>query len=224
MKLLTLGGTGPSGLEIIDAALARSHSLVVFVRSPQKLPEKVHAHPDVTVVQGSIHDYDALFAALDGVDAVVSTLGGVPFQKNDLPIKRGYECVIKAMKARGIKRIVLNGTVAISDPENDRRSVKAMLNVGAVHLLVHSMYVDVVACGKLFMSEAAEGLDWTILRVPVLNNGPRTEVIAGYVGDGKVGWSLSRSDIGWFFVNEVESGQWIRKLPMISSGSPLRSD
>jgi len=223
MKLLILGGTGPSGLEVIEEALARSHSLVI-ARSPSKLPDKVRTHPDVSIVEGNIHDENALFTALDGVDAVISALGPVAFQPSDMPITRGYVCLVKAMKARGVKRIVLLGTASIPDPAHDHRTLKSILIVGAISILARSMYIDIVAYGKLFMSKVAEGLDWTIVRIPILTNGPRSSVQAGYVGDGKVGWFLSRSDLGWFFVNEVEAGEWIGKPPMISSGLHLHSD
>jgi len=218
MKLLILGGTGPSGLCVIEEALVRNHSLVIFARTPSKLPDHLSTDPNVSIVKGDIHDEDALASALDGVDAVVSTLGPMPFQPSDLPITRGYEALIRAMKTRGVKRIVLLGTASIGDPEHDHRTFKSVLIIGSVWLFAKSMYIDIVALGKLFESGAAEGLDVTIIRVPILTNGPRSNVQAGYVGDGKVGWFLSRKDLGWFFVTEVETGEWAGKLPVISSG------
>jgi len=217
MKLLILGGTGPAGLCVIEEALVRNYTLVIFARTPSKLPERLSTDPNVSILKGSIHDEEALASALDGVDAVVSTLGPMPSQPNDLPITRGYEALIKAMKTRGVKRIVLLGTPSIVD-EHDRRTLKSILLIGGVSILARPSYNDIVAFGKLFASTAAGGLDATVVRVPILTNGARGNVQAGYVGDSKVGWFLSRKDLGWFFVTEVENGEWTGKLPVISSG------
>jgi len=224
MKILILGGTGPSGLCIIEEALARGHSLVIFARTPSKLPEEVSTHPDVSIIKGSIHDEGALSSAPDGVDAVTSALGPLFWQPRDLPIMRAYECLIKAMKARGVKRIVLLGTPTIHDPTHDYRTLTSILLIGAMSIFARSMYIDVVAFGNLFLSGVAEGLDWSIVRVPNLTNDPKSAVEAGYLGDGKVGWYLSRGDLGRFFVNELERGEWKGKLPMISSKSHPHSD
>ena len=38
MKLFVLGATGPTGLQIVQQALAKNHLVTAFVRDPARLP------------------------------------------------------------------------------------------------------------------------------------------------------------------------------------------
>ena len=75
MHLLILGGTGPCGIQLIQQALEVNHTVVIYARSPQKLPAHTSASPSVTVVEGQLTDKEKLSAAMSGVHAVLSALG-----------------------------------------------------------------------------------------------------------------------------------------------------
>jgi putative NADH-flavin reductase len=40
MKIAVLGGTGPSGIQVVKEALERGHNVTAIVRNPDKLTEK----------------------------------------------------------------------------------------------------------------------------------------------------------------------------------------
>ena len=83
--------------------------------------------------------------------------------------------------------------------------------------VTHNIYKDVVAIGETVRTEGAD-LDWTIVRVPLLNHKDEREVIAGYVGDGKTGVNLARVGFAAFVMKELhDSPQWVKKCPLISS-------
>jgi putative NADH-flavin reductase len=49
-KTITLlGGTGPTGLIFLEKAVANGHNVVVFARTPSKIPEKYQSHEQVKV-------------------------------------------------------------------------------------------------------------------------------------------------------------------------------
>ncbi|KAH9170317.1 NAD(P)-binding protein [Lactarius sanguifluus] len=50
MRVVILGGTGPSGILLIEEALAARHTIVVYARNPQKLPVHLSKHPEITIV------------------------------------------------------------------------------------------------------------------------------------------------------------------------------
>jgi len=60
VNILILGGTGPTGQALIQEAITRKHTVVVFARSPEKLPEELRSHPLVIVVTGSLEDEEAI--------------------------------------------------------------------------------------------------------------------------------------------------------------------
>ncbi len=69
-RLLVLGGTGRTGRAIVEVALERGYTPVVFGRSadPQRVPAGAEAFP------GDVLDEAAVEQALSGVDAVVTAL------------------------------------------------------------------------------------------------------------------------------------------------------
>src|SRR5207247_10952209 len=69
MKLVVLGATGRTGVEIVRQAIERGHAVTVVVRSPDPLRA---FNGRVSVQQGDLLNRDALEQLIRGHDAVVS--------------------------------------------------------------------------------------------------------------------------------------------------------
>jgi uncharacterized protein YbjT (DUF2867 family) len=72
MTVLVVGATGSVGCLVVEEALRQGHTVRALVRTPGKarrLPPKAH------VVRGDVTRPDTLRGAVDGVDAIVFTLG-----------------------------------------------------------------------------------------------------------------------------------------------------
>jgi len=220
MRILILGATGPTGILLIREALAapQQHTLVLYVRSPEKLPEDISTHPAITVVKGELDDH-ALSTAMDGVQVVISTLGPSvkrgPFHPSDTPLAHGYSHIIAAMGMHKVTRLIALGTASITDP-NDKFSCQFWLLIKGVATFARNAYKDVVAIGEIIRGEGVD-LEWTIVRVPVLTDKESKEVIAGYVGDGKTKTTVSRAAFAAFVLGELEKNEWIRKAPLVCS-------
>jgi hypothetical protein len=121
------------------------------------------------------------------------------------------------MHKHNVKRLFALGTASIKD-SNDKFSLQFKALVTGVATVARNAYKDVVAIGETIRTKGAD-LEWTIVRVPLLNNKDEREVIAGYIGDGKVNTSLARVGFAVFVMKELESSQaeWVRKSPMICS-------
>ncbi|CCM01291.1 uncharacterized protein FIBRA_03340 [Fibroporia radiculosa] len=215
MRLLILGGTGPSGIKLIEEALASSHTVVVYARSPGKLPPSITDSVSVTVLEGQLTDADALTKAIEGVDAVLSALGPGASHPSNTPLAHAYSLVIDIMKKHGVRRLIALGTASIKD-EHDKFSVTFAALVSGIMIFAHSAYNDIVAIGDTIRSQG-EDLEWTIVRVPLLNNHGTREVVAGYVGDGKTKTTLSRTAFAVFIIGELEKNEWGKKAPLICS-------
>ncbi|TFY70106.1 hypothetical protein EVJ58_g44 [Rhodofomes roseus] len=154
-----------------------------------------------------------------GVDAVLSALGpstkSGPFHPSDTPLAHAYSLVIAVMKEQGVSRLIALGTASMKD-EHDRFSIVFAALVSGVALFARNAYKDVVAVGEVIRTEGAD-LQWTIVRVPILTDNDTTEVVAGYVGDGKTKTTLARAGFAHFLVTELEKGEWCQKAPLISS-------
>src|ERR1700737_1901819 len=73
MNLVVLGATGRTGRLVVEQALAAGHTVTALVRSPEKLTA---GHSNLRVVRGEATETAAVSSALEGADAVISTLGG----------------------------------------------------------------------------------------------------------------------------------------------------
>lgn len=85
-----------------------------------------------------------------------------------------------------------------------------------VSVLARSTYQQVVGMGKYTASYPIFQLEWTIPRIPFLTNGESKAVYAGYVGDAKNGFFLSRSSLADWALQELEAREWVGKAPALS--------
>ena len=213
MRVLVFGGTGkshsklpwravlttrkgPSGVLIIRELLAADHTVVVYARSPDKLPEDILSHRLVIIIKGTFEESDdsSLCKAMEGVHAVLSALGPTtdlkkaPFYPSNTPLATAYARIIRTMHKMDVKRLIALGTASIKDP-NDKFNFAFWVLVNGVKTVAYNSYKDVVAIGDTIRGDGKD-LVWTIVRVPLLTSADSKERIAGYVGDGKVTTSL----------------------------------
>lgn len=77
MNILIVGASGATGRLLTEQLLERGHFVKVIVRSPERLPETVRDHENLTVIRAAVLDLsDAEIAGhVKGCDAVASCLG-----------------------------------------------------------------------------------------------------------------------------------------------------
>lgn len=218
MHVLILGATGAAGLLLIQEALIALHTVVVYARAPEKIPEEIKYDPRVTVHKGQLDDREALSSAMKGVDAVLSALGPSvsrgPLYPKGTPLARAYSLIIELMKSHRVRRLLALGTPSITDP-NDKFSLRMSIIVNGVATLARTAYQDVVAIGETIRGQGND-LDWTIARVPLLSGANDKKFVVGYVGDGKTGVWLTRAGFALFVVQELKNNEWVKKAPLIT--------
>jgi len=219
MRILVFGSTGPTGILLVREALAtfEQSAIILYVRTPEKLPEDLSQNPNCIVIQGQLDDEDSLSKALEGADIVLSALGPAQFtHPSDTPLAHAYERIIRLMKRHQVNRLLALGTVSIEDPSDHFNAAFYALVKGA-SISMRNAYKDIRAIGAVIRDSELE--HWTIVRVPVLSNNKSKETIAGYIGDGKTKNHLSLNRIGFagFVIEEISQKQWDRKAPVLVS-------
>src|SRR6266481_6857372 len=106
MKLVVLGATGGTGLEIVRQAIERGHSVTALVRSPDRLKA---FRSRITVEQGDLLNSAELEKVIRGHDAVVSGFGPrVPISKADANLLQQFAIALtRAMPHAGVRRVVV---------------------------------------------------------------------------------------------------------------------
>jgi putative NADH-flavin reductase len=119
LRLFVLGATGHTGTHIVDLALARRHRVTAFVRSPHKMTRSDAA---LTVIKGDPLRADEMASALDGHDAVLSTLGpsGLDSFRRCTLLTECAASTVSAMSTAGVHRIGIL-SAAVLFPEKGLR-------------------------------------------------------------------------------------------------------
>ncbi|MBK7225059.1 MAG: NAD(P)H-binding protein [Saprospiraceae bacterium] len=211
MNITIFGGTGATGLILIEKALATGHTVTAFARTPSKISIQ---HNNLKIVKGDLTELNKLEEAIKGADKVISILG--PTQKTKgLVIADGIKNIIEIMKKNGVKRLIATATPSFKD-NNDKFQFGFAFGIFMIKAFIKDSYNNIVLTGK-YISES--DLDWTIVRLPMLSGKPASgKINAGYTGDGTISlFSLSRGDLADFLLQQLNDKKWIHKSPVISN-------
>ena len=208
MKLVVLGATGSTGLEIVRQAIEYGHSVTAFVRSPERLKS---FRDRISVKQGNLLDAAELEPVIKGHDAVLSAFGPrVPIAKGDANLLRQFAVALTtAMPRAGVRRVVLESVAFL---------FKDAI-IPPAYLLGRLFFPGVVADAS-GMEKVLEksGLDWTIARPPKLTPKPYTgkyRVREGHLP--AFGFSISYADVADFMIKAVQNRSLIGKVVGVCS-------
>lgn len=160
MKLAVFGANGPTGRLLTRLALEEDHDVVAFTRRPDGFPIE---HPHLEVAGGDVHDPAMVASAIDGTDAVISTLG-VPFAKTPITVySDGAANIMAGMRAAGIKRLVCVTSSAVSPhPEPLGGFIfEKIMQPYVVNKLGKTVYDDM---RRMEAAVSESDLTWTIVR------------------------------------------------------------
>lgn len=211
MNVIIFGASGGIGKWAVKHALAKGYNVTAYLRNPQKLDVQ---DKRLCVVKGEISDYETMCAALRGQDAVIWCVG-IPMTNNyeNMESLKGHQNLLMAMKESGVKRLVDWGTPSVPF-DNDKKAFVTVVPGIMAGILFKKAKQEMVAIGQ-FLKES--DLDWTLVRFMMPKNTAYTGKVKVGFGDVKMSLAISREDIGAFMVEQVESKQYIRSMPIIGS-------
>ena len=206
MKITILGPTGPTGRQLVAQALARGHEVTAFARRPAGLP----GHRGLITVPGSIADEAALDGAIAGRDAVLCALGGRPWRRNERVCSTAMRHAIASMQHHHVRRLVAISTFGAGETRSRLGWLVRHLLFGVV---LRSEVADKEAMEALLENS---GLDWTVVRVGLLHDGPprgawRAADDGSIEGMGRI----ARADVAAFMLDQVDDTSWLRRKPAL---------
>ena len=203
MKLVVLGATGGTGLEIVRQAIEHGHSVTAFVRSPDRMKpfwDRIH------IQQGDPLNSAELERVIQGHDAVLSGFGPrVPVSKADANLLQQFAVALtSAMLRVEVRRVVVESVAFLF-----RDSI-----VPPAYLLGRLFFPRTVADASAMERVLGESeLDWTIVRPPGLTDKAYTgkyRVREGHLP--RFGFKISRADVADFMLKAVENHVSSRKI------------
>jgi putative NADH-flavin reductase len=207
MKVLVVGSTGGTGLELLEQGLEQDHEVTAFARRPEAVTLK---HPKLRVRQGDVLDYASLETAVEGQDAVLSALGVRRLGKNTI-LSDGTRNVIQAMQKKGVRRLVVESSLGVGDSAGQ---LGPLHNFFLLPLILRRIFQDKEAQELVVR---ASTLDWVIVRPAILTNGPRTgRYKAGFSGGARIKTKISRADTAEFMLKQLTDDKYLRQTPGLS--------
>lgn len=164
MFVVIFGASGKVGRLTVTEALARGHRVRAFVHSsPNFTP-----HENLEIVKGDIADISHVARAVQGCDAVISTLGSWGTSSKNI-VSTGVKHCVPAMRQAGITRII---TLTGAEARDTTDHPKLLQQI--THALARVAAGKILADGeKHIRLLRASQLDWTALRSPVMTSSPR---------------------------------------------------
>lgn len=211
MNVIIFGATGGIGKWVVKHSLEKGYHVTVYVRNKQKMT----IHDDkLAVIQGEIYDYDKVKSALADQDAVIWCVG-IPMKNKlvNFESQKGHEILLKAMKEQGMKRLIDWGTPSVAF-DKDKKSFITVVPGIMAGIMFSKAKAEMVAIGQMLKES---NLDWTMVRFLMPQDTPFIGKVKVGFGDVKMNFAISREDIGAFMVEQVESKDYIRSMPIIGS-------
>jgi putative NADH-flavin reductase len=208
MKLVVLGATGGTGLELVRQSIERKHQVTAFVRSPEALQPY---HERISIKRGNVLDSSQLAEAIHGHDAILSGFGPrVPISKSDANLLRDFAVALTTAMARAsLRRVIVISTAFLFKDS----IIPPTYLLG--RMFFGSVVVDSAASEQIITQT---NLDWTVVRPPQLTDKPGTgryRLREGHLP--RFGFKISRADVADSFLNALETPNSIRKILGVSN-------
>ena len=207
MKVLVLGVTGGTGRLIARDALTKGHSVVALVRSKARAIDL----SGVDLIEGDARDEGTLTRALNGCDAVVCSLGtGMKLFGEVSLLTEATRSLVTAMTRSGVSRLVCISALGVGDSRGHGGFVFDRM---FQPLLLRPAYKDK---NRQEAAIRSSSLDWVIVRPAMLTNDPARGSVKAFIDlAGVKGGKVARADVARFAVEQLTSGTWLRKTPVI---------
>jgi uncharacterized protein YbjT (DUF2867 family) len=207
VRILVLGATGGTGRLIVREAAAAGHRVRALVRSKAKAESLAGAD----LVEGDALDEQALARALEGCEAVVSSLGTPmsPFNEVTL-LSRATRALVSAMERANVRRLVCITGLGAGD---SRGHGGFMFDAFVLPVLLRNVYRDKDRQEAIVRASA---LDWVLVRPMILTDEPAKGAVRAQTDLSDVhGGAIARADVAAFVVRQLTSDEWLRQAPLI---------
>jgi putative NADH-flavin reductase len=207
VRITVFGASGRTGREVVARAAAAGMDVTAYVRDPARLGRT----PDgVRVLTGTLDDDGRLAEAVAGRDAAVSALGvGRPL-RTDPAVVEGVRRIVAAMEAAGVPRLVYLSFVGVADS-------RARSGPVIRHVLSRVVRNEAADHERKEAIVRSSGLEWTIVRPPLLTSGPADGALRAGEDVAAAGAlpRASRAAVADYLVAQVTATDQVRRAPSL---------
>lgn len=160
MRIIVIGGSGRTGILIVEKLVAAGHSVVATIRNPKRMAETVKRGAETIVLDLGKSPLSDFTATMKGADAVVFAAGSAAGESSALD-RIGTRRTVHAAENAGVKRYLSISAIGASTGLSTRSMDDEMKDY----------YKQKRAAAKFITGSS---LDWTILEPGELTDGGGT--------------------------------------------------
>ncbi len=206
MRLSVFGGSGGTGLQLIEKAAAKGHEITALARQPEALTEKF---PGIRVVPGDVFNLENVLAAVKSSEAVISTLGFAGRSRETKIYSEGVLNVARAMEEIGPRRLIVLAASQGVDLHPDFPWYASIMMKLLLKPMFGFAYRDMTKMTNLL---AQSGMDWTLVGVPMLTNSPEKGHYRSSIGKPlHHALRISRADVAEYLLSIIKDETTFRK-------------
>lgn len=203
MKVIIFGATGGIGRQLVTQTLALGHDVTAFARFRGG---QAGLQNNVAIVAGDVTDAETVHDAIKGQNAVLCALGA-PLSSKAQVRAHGTANIIAAMQKADVSRLICVSALGVGDSQDLLPwSYKYVI----IPLFMRKLYAD----HSLQEQHLAQsGLNWTVVRPGVLNDGPKTgSYRIDFTSDNRPSSpKVSRADVADFMVKQLNTNAHIQQ-------------
>ncbi len=211
MNITIFGANGQIGQQLINIALQNGDKVKAYVRRENALNL---SHPNLEMIVGSLTDEKKVTEAIQGQDAIISTLGpalSMSRQVKDLPITRAHETMLRVMEQQEVSRFITLATPTLKSTFDQKQAVTVFPSIMA-KLLFPTGFAEMKAIGKQIHHSK---VDWTVIRIVNPNTNKDGNGYAISLGDTKGKFTVSRKNVAQCMYDAIHKQEWIGKMPIV---------
>jgi uncharacterized protein YbjT (DUF2867 family) len=209
MKIAVFGATGGTGKRLVELALEKGHDVVAAARKPDAVKAK---HDNLTVVKADVLDRASLVAAIEGVDAVISTFGPADNKNPGTLMSEGVKNLVTACEERGVSHFVFESGLMVGD--RDGLSLFSRIGVAIYGWMNSKLRADKELAENAI--RASKLSHWVIVRPPALDDSPaRGEYIHGERAAVSAAKKMSHADVAAFLLRTTAEAEFAHTIQRV---------
>jgi putative NADH-flavin reductase len=204
-KIAIIGGTGKSGKYLVQNLLDKNYPIKLLLRNPENFILK---NPLIQIVKGDARDYESIDNLIKDCSVVISTLGQPKGEESIFG--DASKNIIKAMDFYGIKRYIVTTGLNVDTPF-DHKNEKVKMATDWMYQNYPKTTADKQKEYELLVKS---DLDWTLVRLPMINLTPESFPTETNLEDCK-GENISATDLAEFLVSQIDDETFIGESPFL---------
>jgi putative NADH-flavin reductase len=208
MRLLIAGASGRTGQLLTRLALENGHAVTALMRNPARLGL---SGDRLRVLSGDVLAPATLADATRGQDAIVSLLAPRPRVSGRVYVEGTRNLTDAAVREGARRFVVVSAQGAGVEAHALPLAYREVLRIPVVARL----YPDIQKMEEELTTH--DDLEWTVVRPPILTNGPYTGRYRTATGPVvPSGLRLSRADLAAFLLGVVENNLYVREIVAVA--------